>query len=101
KPPQEFPTALDESGQRGYQSIEAHELVHGDQAKEITRETVRKSVGLSVPNDPQCQKIRRVLAKEISEMVKVQQAWGREFEQKEMSHGGNVHQLILTFVNGS
>lgn len=101
KPSQKLSSDLQEKWQRFYHGIRTHELVHGDHAKEITREIVRKSVGLSVPNDPKCQKIRKVLANEINEMVKVQQAWGREFDREEMSQGGNVHQLILTFVNGS
>lgn len=84
-----------------YDGIRRHELVHGDHAKAMTREIVRRTVGLSVPNDPKCRKIRKVLAKEITDMVQVQRAQGRDFDHVEMGNGGNVQQLILTFLNGN
>jgi predicted secreted Zn-dependent protease len=61
---------------------------------------VRRTVGLSVPNDPKCQKIRKVLIKEITDLVAVQRAHGRDFDRVEMGNGGNVQQLVLALVNG-
>lgn len=80
--------------------IRKHELVHGDSAKDMTREIVRRTVGLSVPNDPKCQKIRKILIKEITEQVEIQRAHGRDFDRVEMGNGGNVQQLVLALVNG-
>ncbi|WP_425349371.1 DUF922 domain-containing Zn-dependent protease [Falsochrobactrum shanghaiense] len=100
KPSQKLASPVKESWDTFYEGIRTHELVHGDIAKDMTREIVRKTVGLSVPNDPKCQKIRKVLAKEITDMVNVQRAQGRDFDRVEMGNGGNVHQLILAFLNG-
>lgn len=61
---------------------------------------VRRTVGLSVPNDRNARKSTRVLIKEITDMVDVQRAQGRAFDKVEMGNGGNVHQLILALVNG-
>ncbi|KPN40820.1 DUF922 domain-containing protein [Brucella abortus] len=100
-PSQTLAPPVKERWDRFYDGIRRHELVHGDHAKAMTREIVRRTVGLSVPNDPKCRKIRKVLAKEITDMVQVQRAQGRDFDHVEMGNGGNVQQLILTFLNGN
>ncbi|ABS17132.1 MULTISPECIES: DUF922 domain-containing Zn-dependent protease [Brucella/Ochrobactrum group] len=100
KPSQKLNSPVKEHWETFSEGIRKHELVHGDHAKDMTREIVRRTVGLSVPNDPKCQKIRKVLIKEITDMVDVQRAQGRAFDKVEMGNGGNVHQLILALVNG-
>ncbi|MBV2143369.1 DUF922 domain-containing protein [Falsochrobactrum sp. TDYN1] len=100
KPSQKLPSPVRENWDVFYEGIRKHELVHGDIAKDMTREIVRKTVGLSVASDPKCQKIRKVLAKEITNMVDVQRTRGRDFDRVEMSSDGNVQQLILSFLNG-
>ncbi len=76
KPAQKLTSPVKEHWETFYEGIRRHELVHGDHAKDMTREIVRRTVGLSVPNDPKCQKIRKVLIKEITDMVDVQRAQG-------------------------
>nr|WP_313372795.1 DUF922 domain-containing Zn-dependent protease [Brucella intermedia] len=100
KPAQKLTSPVKEHWETFYEGIRRHELVHGDHAKDMTREIVRRTVGLSVPDDPKCKKIRKVLIKEITDMVDVQRAQGRAFDRVEMGNGGNVHQLILALVNG-
>ncbi|MBB5701209.1 putative secreted Zn-dependent protease [Ochrobactrum daejeonense] len=100
KPSRKLASPVKENWAAFYEGISRHERVHGDYAKEMTREIVRRTVGLSVPDDPKCQKIRKVLIKEITDMVKVQRARGRAFDRVEMGDGGNVQQLILALVNG-
>ncbi len=100
KPSEKLPSPVRENWDVFIEGIRKHELVHGDSAKDMTREIVRRTVGLSVPNDPKCQKIRKVLIKEITDLVAVQRAHGRDFDRVEMGNGGNVQQLVLALVNG-
>ena len=58
------------------------------------------SVGLTVPNDPSCKRIREVLTEKLGALSQEQRARSRAFDQVEMSDGGNVHRLILALVNG-
>ncbi|WP_407932799.1 DUF922 domain-containing Zn-dependent protease [Brucella pseudogrignonensis] len=100
KPSQKLSSPVKENWERFYDGIYKHELVHGDTAKDMTREIVRTTVGLSIPNDPKCQKMRRELINRINALVAVQRQQGRDFDRVEMGSGGNVEQLILALVNG-
>ncbi|NKB84313.1 DUF922 domain-containing Zn-dependent protease [Ochrobactrum grignonense] len=100
KPSQKLTSPAKENWERFYNGIYKHELVHGDTAKDMTREIVRTTVGLSIPNDPKCQKMRRELINRITDLVNVQRQQGRDFDRVEMGSGGNVEQLILALVNG-
>ncbi|MFD1198849.1 DUF922 domain-containing Zn-dependent protease [Brucella gallinifaecis] len=100
KPSQKLSPPVKEKWERFYDGIYKHELVHGDTAKEMTREIVRTTVGLSILNDPKCQKMRRELINRINALVAVQRRQGRDFDQIEMGRGGNVEQLVLSLVNG-
>ena len=100
KPSQKLPSPVKENWDRFYDGIYKHELVHGDTAKDMTREIVRTTVGLSIPNDPKCQKMRRELINRITALVNIQRQQGRDFDRVEMGSGGNVQQLVLALVNG-
>ncbi|WP_172723829.1 MULTISPECIES: DUF922 domain-containing Zn-dependent protease [unclassified Neorhizobium] len=78
-----------------------HELVHGVMIIDMVKEIERVSVGLSVANDPKCTKIRTELTAKLGEISKAQQKRSNDYDRMEMSEGGNVHQLILQFVNGA
>ncbi|CDZ47220.1 MULTISPECIES: DUF922 domain-containing Zn-dependent protease [Neorhizobium] len=78
-----------------------HELVHGVIITDMVKEIERVSVGLSVANDPKCTKIRTELTAKLGEISKAQQKRSNDYDRMEMSEGGNVHQLILQFVNGA
>ena len=79
--------------------VTAHEKVHGDFIKDMVKEIEAMSVGLTVDNDPDCRKIRPVLQARLGELSDAQRARSRDFDQIEMSEGGNVHQLILHLVD--
>lgn len=100
KPSQKLSSPVKENWERFYDGIYKHELVHGETAKDMTREIVRTTVGLSIPNDPKCQKMRRELINRINALVAVQRQQGRDFDRVEMGSGGNVEQLVLSLVNG-
>lgn len=83
-----------------YKGVYQHELEHGEIAKEMTRDIVQTTMGLSVPNDPKCSKMRKELIKIITDYVKIQRERGQAFDRAEMGSGGNVEQLVLSLVNG-
>ena len=83
------------------EGVRKHELVHGVIITDMVKEIERVSVGLSVANDPKCTKIRTELTAKLGEISKAQQKRSNDYDRMEMSEGGNVHQLILQFVNGA
>lgn len=80
--------------------VEAHERVHGEQIKEMVQAAVDISVGLTVPGDHDCSRIRKELLKYLVALAEEQRRRSVEFDRVEMRDGGNVHQLILALVNG-
>lgn len=79
--------------------VTAHEKVHGDFIKDMVKEIEAMSVGMTVENDPNCQKIRTQLQTRLGELSQAQRARSRDFDQVELNDGGNVHQLILQLVD--
>jgi predicted secreted Zn-dependent protease len=78
--------------------VTAHEKVHGDFIKDMVKEIEAMSVGMTVENDPECQKIRPQLQTRLGELSRAQRERSRDFDRVEMGNGGNVHQLILQLV---
>lgn len=83
------------------EGVRKHELVHGVIITDMVKEIERVSVGLTVADDPKCAKIRTELTARLGEISKAQQKRSNDYDRMEMSEGGNVHQLILQFVNGA
>lgn len=79
--------------------VTAHEKIHGDFIKDMVKQIETMSVGLTVENDPNCQKIRPQLQARLGELSDAQRARSRDFDKVELSDGGNVHQLILQLVD--
>ncbi|MBZ9655666.1 DUF922 domain-containing Zn-dependent protease [Phyllobacterium sp. 2063] len=101
KPAEQLPDAAQKNWDRFIAGVRSHELVHGDMIKDLVKAIEATTVGLSVPNDPKCQKIRAEMTKRLSALSLEQRQKSRDFDKAEMSQGGNVHQLILALVNGA
>lgn len=80
--------------------VKNHELVHGQMIKDMVRAIETSTLGLSVPDDPHCQKIRSEMQTRLSALSMQQRQKSRDFDRDEMSGGGNIQQLILKLVNG-
>ncbi len=80
--------------------ISAHEKVHGDYIREMVDMLIATTVGLTVPGDPNCRKIKEDIKPLILAAGLAYQRKSREFDRVEMSKGANVHSLILGLVNG-
>ena len=81
------------------EGVTAHEKIHGDFIKDMVKEIEAMSVGMTVENDPNCQKIRPQLQARLGELSQAQRARSRDFDQVELTEGGNVHRLILQLVD--
>ena len=79
--------------------VTVHEKVHGDMIVDMVKAIEATSVGLSAPNDPDCQKVRAELQSRLGPLSQEQRRRSREFDQVEMRDGGNVHRLVLRLVN--
>ena len=100
KPSQELPAAIAGNWEVFIAGVRSHERVHGDIIKDMVTKIEAATVGLTVPGDPDCRKIRTEMTKRLSELSQAQRQQSRDFDQREMSDGGNIHQLILALVNG-
>jgi predicted secreted Zn-dependent protease len=80
--------------------VRRHERVHGEMIVAMVKEIEAFTVGLSVPDDPNCKKIRKRITERLAEISQAQRQKSRDFDKVELSDGGNVHQLILNLVNG-
>ena len=80
--------------------VRRHERVHGEMIVAMVEEIEAFTVGLSVPDDPNCKKIRKRITERLAEISQAQRQKSRDFDRVELSDGGNVHQLILDLVNG-
>jgi predicted secreted Zn-dependent protease len=100
KPKGELPAATRKLWEKFSEGVTAHEKVHGEFIVELVKAIEAATIGLSVANDPECQKIRAEMTKRLSALSQAQRQKSRDFDRVEMSNGGAVHQLILDLVNG-
>ncbi len=84
---------------RFYAGIVEHEKLHGEFIRDLVRQIEQLSVGLRAENDPQCQKVRQALQAQLKPISDAHVARHGDYDRVEMSPGGAVHQLILTFLN--
>lgn len=100
KPSSSLSPAMQRNWDSFIEGIRVHERVHGEDIKEMVRAIEAFSVGLTAPDDAGCQKVRQKLQARLGELSQAQRQKSRDFDRVEMSNGGNIHQLILTLVNG-
>ncbi|GAA4109375.1 DUF922 domain-containing Zn-dependent protease [Aminobacter aganoensis] len=100
KPAGRLPAALQQRWDVFYEGVRRHELVHGEMIKQMVATIEKTTIGLSVPGDPGCKKIRQEIIRPLSEASLAQRRQSSDFDRVELGDGGNVHRLILTFVNG-
>lgn len=100
KPAEKLPAATDRLWEKFSAGVRAHEKVHGEFIVDMVKAIEAATVGLSVPDDPECRKIRTEMTKRLSALSLAQRQKSRDFDRVELSNGGAVHQLILNLVNG-
>jgi predicted secreted Zn-dependent protease len=101
KPAKQLPANIAKNWEIFIAGVRSHELVHGDMIKDLVRQIEVQTVGLTIPGDPNCRKIKTEMTKRLSALSLAQRRKSRDFDKTEMSDGGNIHQLILGLVNGA
>ena len=101
KPAEKLPGAVARNWETFVAGIRRHEAVHGEMIKDMVKAIETSTVGLSVPDDPKCSKIRTEMTKRLSELSQTQRQRSRDFDRTELDEGGNIQQLILALVNGA
>ncbi|MDG3574798.1 DUF922 domain-containing protein [Rhizobium sp. YJ-22] len=99
KPKGKLPAALQPHWQRFYEGVRAHEKVHGDYIRDLVHAIEAGTIGLTVPDDPGCTKIKAEMTKRLGALSQTQRQRSRDFDRVEMSEGGNIQQLVLGLVN--
>ncbi|WP_428425548.1 DUF922 domain-containing Zn-dependent protease [Pararhizobium sp.] len=99
KPAERLPAPVARNWDIFIAGVRQHELVHGDLIKDMVKKIEAVSIGLSVADDPKCQKIRTELTARLGELSRTQRQLSRDFDRAELSNGGNIHQLVLALIN--
>ena len=100
KPSQKLAEPVATNWQTFIDGVRRHERVHGEMIIEMVKEIEAYTVGLSVPDDPNCRKIRAQMTERLSQISQAQRQRSRDFDRVELTEGGAVHQLVLNLVNG-
>lgn len=100
KPSQKLPEPIASNWKTFIDGVQRHEKVHGEMIVDMVKEIEAYTVGLSVPDDPGCQKIRAQMTERLSQISQAQRQKSRDFDRVELTDGGAVHQLVLNLVNG-
>jgi predicted secreted Zn-dependent protease len=100
RPSAELPEPVATNWQTFIDGVRRHERVHGEMIVAMVKEIEAFTVGLSVPDDSKCEKIRARMTERLSEISQARRQKSRDFDRVELSEGGNVHQLVLALVNG-
>lgn len=100
KPSGALPPVMQKRWDIFIEGLRRHEKVHGDHIKAMLARIEQTTIGVSVPNDPGCQKIRQEIQKPLSDASIAQRQQSRDFDRVEMGAGGAIQRLILELVNG-
>ncbi|WP_275785882.1 DUF922 domain-containing Zn-dependent protease [Pararhizobium gei] len=101
KPSQKLPASTKRNWDIFIDGVRKHEQVHGDHIKDMVRKIESQTVGLRIPEDPGCRKIKTEMTKRLGALSQAQRQQSRDFDRLELNNGGNIHQLILNLVNGN
>ncbi|MEI9421460.1 DUF922 domain-containing protein [Mesorhizobium sp. Cs1299R1N1] len=99
-PSSPLPSAIQKNWEVFLAGVSAHERVHGATIVDMARRIEAETVGLTVPDDPKCSKIRVEMTKRLSALSQAQRQASRDFDRVELGQGGNLQKLILALVNG-
>jgi len=80
--------------------VRKHEHQHGQMLQEMVKTTQQRIANARVENDKTCAKVKRVVSDIIEQERQTYKARSRDFDRAELAEGGNLHRLILAFVNG-
>ncbi|RWO56411.1 DUF922 domain-containing protein [Mesorhizobium sp.] len=100
KPSGSLPDAVQKSWEVFAAGLAAHEKVHGEMYTDMARKIEAATIGLSVPDDPGCKKIRTEMTRRLAELSQARQKASREFDRVEFAPRGNLQRLIVDLLMG-
>jgi predicted secreted Zn-dependent protease len=100
KPSEQLSGQVRENWETFLTGMRNHEHVHGEMIRKLVSDIEAATVGMSIPDDARCVKIKGELKSRLSKLFAGYQQRNRDFDKAEMSDGGNIQRLILTLVNG-
>jgi len=80
--------------------VRKHEHQHGQMLQDMVKTTQQRIANARVENDKTCAKVKRVVSDIIDQERQTYRLRSHDFDRAELAEGGNLHRLILTFVNG-
>ena len=78
--------------------ILAHEKVHGQYARDMLASLIGNTVGLTVQNDPNCQKIRAEVLTRVKAAYATYRNRSRAFDRVETAGNGGIRRLVRGFL---
>lgn len=100
RPAHELPQPVRGNWPAFIEGVERHERFHGQILIDMVNAIRSVSVGLTAPDDPDCNKVRAKLQTHLARIAAERDRRNRDFDRDELREGGNVHRLILQLVNG-
>lgn len=94
-----IPETMKRQWQAFLDGIETHEDGHALRLKIMVDEIIAATSELIVDDDPDCRKAKEDVQRRVKSAFDAYTVDNRAFETTEMSEGGNVHRLILDFVD--
>ena len=82
------------------EGIARHERGHGVFIEELARAIEAATVGLTVPDDPGCKKIKTEMTTRLGALSRAERQKSADYDKVEMGNGGTIQQLVLALVNG-
>ncbi len=77
-----------------------HEKVHGTFLREMVDQIIDQTVGLTIPGDRKCRKIRTEVLNRVKQAVRDYRTKSRNFDAAETSANGNIRKLVKNLLRG-
>lgn len=100
KPVNPLPPAVRKNWDVFIAGVTAHEKVHGDSMIKMVHDIEAATIGLTVPDDPKCSKIRDEVVRRLDAISKARIQASRDFDRVEFGNGGNLQLLVRDLLVG-
>ncbi|WP_195179682.1 DUF922 domain-containing Zn-dependent protease [Mesorhizobium sp. INR15] len=95
-----LPPAVQKNWEIFIAGVSAHEKVHGASMIQMAHDIEVATIGLTVPDDPKCSKIRDEVVKRLDAISKARVQASRDFDRVEFGPGGNLQKLVFALATG-
>ena len=100
KPSNPLPPAVRKSWDVFIAGLTAHEKVHGASMIQMVHDIEAATIGLTIPDDPKCSKIRDEVVRRLDAISKARVQGSRDFDRVEFGQGGNLQLLVRDLLIG-